>query len=173
MLRAAGVRLAVLNACNSGQRPFMKPLMAQGLPAATDIPGRWSTTPYSAFSSALYGALGVGLSLDEAVTQARLLVLRIGLRDAALHPSQCGVLASSNDWLRFMVYMPTDSAVLFPRPAGPSRTALPVRSRSVPTEATHFNDSSIPLDTPATGPTQHVFSHHDRQQQPGTFQDVL
>jgi hypothetical protein len=47
----------------------------------------------------------VGLSVDEALTYARLFVLQGG---RAFFPC---------DWGRFMAYLPTDSAVLFPRPA--------------------------------------------------------
>ena len=62
LLRAAGARLAVFNACNSGHWNFMRPLMAQGLPAAIGVQGAVRNDAALAFSSALYSALAVGLS---------------------------------------------------------------------------------------------------------------
>jgi hypothetical protein len=55
------------------------------------------------FAEKLYKSLAVGLSLDEAMTYARLYVM-----DPARSHYDC-------DWGRFMAYMPTESAVLFPR----------------------------------------------------------
>ena len=48
----------------------MRPLMAQGLPATIGVQGSELDDAALAFSSALYSALAVGLSLDEAVTRA-------------------------------------------------------------------------------------------------------
>ena len=129
LLRSAGARLAVFNACNSGHWTFMQPMMAQGLPATIGVQGTVLNDAALAFSSALYSALAVGLSLDEAVTRARLTVLRVGLPDVGKHPSQRNVFTSSNDWLRFMVYMPTQEAVLFPRPATKANVAAQSRAR--------------------------------------------
>jgi hypothetical protein len=116
LLRAAGCRLAVFNACNSGHWSFMQPLMAQSLPAAIGVQGTVMNDSALAFAAALYRALAVGLSLDEAVSQGRLAVLGAALREAGVHPSRRKLWVSANDWLRFMVYMPSGDAVLFPRP---------------------------------------------------------
>lgn len=129
LLKSAGAKLAVFNACNSGHWTFMQPLMAQGIPTAIGVQGTVLNDAALAFSSALYSALAVGLSVDEAVTRARLTVLRVGMHDAEKHPSQRGVFTSSNDWLRFMVYMPTQEAVLFPRPATKANVAAQTRAR--------------------------------------------
>ena len=116
VLRTAGVRLAVFNACNSGHWSFMQPLMAQSIPAAIGVQGSVMNDAALAFAAALYQALAVGLSLDEAVSQGRLTVLSLALREPGVHPSKRQLWVSANDWLRFMVYMPSDDAVLFPRP---------------------------------------------------------
>lgn len=122
LLRAAGAQLAVFNACNSGSWRFMQPLVAQSLPAAVGVQGAVSNDAALAFAAALYRALAVGLSLDEAVSQGRLAVLGIALREPGVHPSRRRLWVSANDWLRFMVYMPGGDAVLFPRPDTPANT---------------------------------------------------
>lgn len=105
-LARGGCRLAVFNACNSGFWPFVRPLMRAGVPAVIGVQGLVSNIAALAFAARLYESLAVGLSLDEALNYARLYVL-----DAEDTPYPC-------DWARFMAYMPTDGAVLFPRPAG-------------------------------------------------------
>lgn len=116
-LKVAGTRLAVFNACNSGDWNFARPFMQSALPAFIGVQGSVSNDAALVFSAALYGALAAGLSVDEAVTQARLAVLDLALRDPAEKPaSERRLHISANDWLRFMIYMPTADAVLFPRP---------------------------------------------------------
>ena len=105
MLARANTRLAVFNACNSGLWPFVRPLMRTGIPAVIGIQGLVSNIAALNFAEKLYQSLAVGLSLDEALTYARLYVMQPG---RSYHPC---------DWARFMAYMPVDSAVLFPRPA--------------------------------------------------------
>ena len=62
------------------------------------------------FYQILYRAIALGLSLDEAVTWARLHVLKAG-RD----------LPRENvEWGSFMVYMPVAEAVLIPKPKNPA-----------------------------------------------------
>lgn len=121
-LRAAGARLGVFNACNSGHWRFMQPLMAQGIPAAIGVQGSVLNDAALAFATALYRALAVGLTLDEAVSQGRLAVLDLSLHEPPARGAKRQVFVSANDWLRFMVYMPSDDAVLFPRPATPANT---------------------------------------------------
>jgi hypothetical protein len=94
----------------------MQPLMAQSLPAAIGVQGTVTNDAALAFAAALYRGLAVGLSLDEAVSHGRLAVLAMAIREPGVHPSQRRLWVSANDWLRFMVYMPSGEAVLFPRP---------------------------------------------------------
>jgi len=99
-------RLAVFNACNSGLWPFVKPLMRAGIPAVVGVQGIVGNVASLYFAEKFYQSLAVGLSLDEALTYARLYVMQPG---RSSYPC---------DWGRFMAYMPADSAVLFPRPEG-------------------------------------------------------
>lgn len=103
-LARGGTRLAVFNACNSGLWPFVQPLIRAGIPAVVGIQGLVSNIAALNFAEKFYQSLAVGLSIDEALTYARLYVLQPG---RSYHPC---------DWGRFMAYLPTDSAVLFPRP---------------------------------------------------------
>lgn len=103
-LARGGARLAVFNACNSGFWPFVKPFMRAGLPAVIGVQGLVSNIAALNFAEKLYQSLAVGLSLDEALTFARQYVTE---------PQHS---AYDGDWGRFMAYMPTDAAVLFPRP---------------------------------------------------------
>lgn len=104
-LAAGGTRLAVFNACNSGLWPFVRPLMRAGIPAVVGVQGLVTNIAAMNFAEKLYQSLAVGLSLDEAMTYARLYVMQ---PERSYYPC---------DWGRFMAYMPADSAVLFPRPA--------------------------------------------------------
>ncbi len=131
LLRTAGTRLAVVNACNSGHWSFMQPLMAQGIPAAVGVQGTVMNDSALAFAAALYRALAIGLTLDEAVSQGRLAVLAMSLHEKNVHPSRRRVFASANDWLRFMVYMPSGDAVLFPRPATAANMRAQRKARQV------------------------------------------
>jgi hypothetical protein len=103
-LAAGGTRLAVFNACNSGLWPFVRPLMHAGLPAVVGVQGIVTNIAAMNFAEKFYQSLAVGLSLDEAMTYARLYLMQPG---RSYYPC---------DWGRFMAYMPADSAVLFPRP---------------------------------------------------------
>jgi hypothetical protein len=102
-LLRAGTRLAVFNACNSGFWGFMRPFMRAGIPTVIGVQGSVSNLAALNFAESLYKSLAVGLSLDEALTYARLYVVNPGRSYY-----EC-------DWGRFMAYMPTDTAVLFPR----------------------------------------------------------
>ncbi len=105
LLGRARVRLAVFCACNSGRWPFVRPLLGTGVEAVVGAQGIVSVKAGLAFSSKLYAALAVGLSLDEAVIAARLHVF-----DSGVSPG-----AESCEWGAFMVYLPAAEAVLFPR----------------------------------------------------------
>jgi hypothetical protein len=104
-LQGAGTRLAVFSACNSGRWPFVEPLIRAGLPALVGTQGTVTVRAANAFCEKLYLSLAVGLSLDEAVTWARLHVL-----NGAGFSGE-----TSLEWGAFMVYMPTMEPILFPR----------------------------------------------------------
>jgi hypothetical protein len=90
--------------------------MRAGIPAVIGVQGLVSNYAALNFAESLYRSLAVGLSLDEALTYARLYV-----QEPGRSYYEC-------DWSRFMAYMPTDSAVLFPRTA---RKAIRERQHQV------------------------------------------
>ncbi|MFU2489876.1 CHAT domain-containing protein [Thauera sp. WH-1] len=102
-LVGAGVRLAVFNACNSGDWRFIRPFMHAGVPVVIGVQGVVSNIAALNFAEKLYRSLAVGLSIDEAMTYARLYVS---------DPQHSGY---PGDWGRFMCYMPAETATLFPR----------------------------------------------------------
>ena len=82
-LLRAGVRLAFLNACESGERQAEYPwagvagaMVAQGVPAVVAMQQPVEDSAAVAFSQAFYGSLFGGLSLDEALSVGRLAVVR-------------------------------------------------------------------------------------------------
>jgi hypothetical protein len=103
MLARAGTRLAVFSACNSAHSTFLRPLIESGIPAIVGARDVIYSDAALAFCSTLYQSLAVGLSLDEAVTYARLSVV------------QLKAATGKCDWGRFTVCMNTQQAVLFPR----------------------------------------------------------
>ena len=105
-LKRAGVRCVLLNACNSGFWPVAQPFLRAGVACLVGVQGLVSNLAALHFAERLYRALALGLSVDEAVSWARLHVM-----DDTRSYYPC-------DWGRFMVYMPAESAVLFPRVAG-------------------------------------------------------
>jgi hypothetical protein len=121
-LSRAGTKLAVFNACNSGFWPFVRPFMRAGVPAVVGVQGLVSNIAALNFAEKLYQSLAVGLSLDEALTFARLCVVE---PERSYH--DC-------DWARFMTYMPTESAVLFPRPEGSATRRRQQRVRAERTQ---------------------------------------
>lgn len=106
LLRRAGTRLAVFSACNSGRWGFVRPLILAGVPAIVGTQGIVFVPTTVGFCEKMYATLAVGLSLDEAVTWARLHVLQTNGGE-------------SFDWASFMVYLPATETVLFPRTADP------------------------------------------------------
>lgn len=104
-LRQAGVKVAVFSACNSGRWPFVQPLIQAGLPVIIGTQGPVSVKAANAFCHKLYASLAVGLSLDEAVTWARLYMME---KDES-------PFGESLEWGTFMIYMPVTQAVLFPQ----------------------------------------------------------
>lgn len=112
LLRNAGTTIAVFSACNSGNWQFVGPLLESGLPVVVAAQGGVYVDVAIVFCQQLYSALALGLSLDEAVTWAR------------LHLLEPGVLGESLQWQWgiFKVHMQTPEAVLFPRPRVPRVT---------------------------------------------------
>jgi hypothetical protein len=77
-LRQAGVRVAVLGACETGRRDGVSPwtgiapaLMKQGIPAVLAMQYKVFDSEAIAFSKRFYTALAAGLTLDEAVSLGR------------------------------------------------------------------------------------------------------
>lgn len=104
-LKRAGVSCVLLNACNSGYWPVAQHFMRAGVACLVGVQGLVSNLAALHFAERLYRSLALGLSVDEAVSWARLHVMD---DSRSYYPS---------DWGRFMVYMPAESAVLFPRTA--------------------------------------------------------
>lgn len=102
-LAAAGTRLAVMSACNSGFWTVVKPLLDAGLPAVVGVNGAVLTDSAIEFCAKLYESLAVGLTLDEAAGRARLHIMEWG-RSRGLF-----------DWGLYMVYMPSPEPRLFQR----------------------------------------------------------
>jgi hypothetical protein len=121
-LKRAGTRFVMLNACNSGYWPVARSFLKAGVACMVGVQGEVSTLAALNFSEKVYQSLAVGLSLDEAVTWARLYTTD---EARSYHPT---------DWGRFMVYMPAASSVLFPAAAGieeRQRQARVARSKTV------------------------------------------
>jgi CHAT domain len=106
LLREAGVRLAVFTACNSGRWAFVKPLLDSGIDAVVSARGNVSGPGAIAFGQKLYSSLAVGMSLDEAITWARLHMVEAGFARST----------ASLEWGTFIAYAPTPDTVLLPRP---------------------------------------------------------
>jgi hypothetical protein len=107
-LSAAGVRLAVFNACNSAHYAFVHPFLTQRLPVLIGVSGVVFSDAAIAFSSRFYESLLVGFSVDEAVTHARLqLINSFGGKD------RC-------DWGTYAVYLQSRDGVIFPARHSPA-----------------------------------------------------
>ena len=111
-LQGAGVRLAVLGACESGRHGQDLPwdgvapaLIGRGLPAVVAMQYEIEDGAATAFSGGLYAALAAGLTIDEATYAGRLAVLgRSGADDV--------------EWGVPVLYLRAGDGVLFPRPPG-------------------------------------------------------
>jgi len=105
MLANAQAKLAVFSACNSGRWTFVEPLLRAGVSAVIGTQGQVSVEAAITFCQKLYSYLAHGLSLDEAVTGARLNLVDVS--------SSSG--ANSFEWGTFMVYMPSPGMIVFPQ----------------------------------------------------------
>ncbi|MGM0386606.1 MAG: CHAT domain-containing protein, partial [Actinomycetota bacterium] len=125
MLAGRGVRLAVLTACDVGQRDAVNSwsgvvtaLTRVGIPAVVGMQFPVRDAAAVAFSRAFYRSLAAGQSVDGAVVDGRLAVV-----------ARCG--DASRDWGVPVLYLRPEDGVLFPRgdgsttPATTSRVATP------------------------------------------------
>ena len=123
-LRAAGVRVAVLGACQTGMRDGVNPwggiapaLMRAGIPAALVMQYPVFDRSAVAFTRRLYEALMAGLSLDEAVVAGRLAILNLDR-------------SPSVDWGVPVFYLRSADGVLFPElVADPALTSTREQAR--------------------------------------------
>jgi CHAT domain len=119
LLREAGVRLAVFNACNGGRWSFVEPIIKAGIPAVIGARGYVSSEGAVAFAQKLYSSLAVGMSLDEAMSWTRLHLVEAGFNSGT----------ASLEWGTFMAYAPTADSVLLPRPPSPKVRELQEATR--------------------------------------------
>jgi hypothetical protein len=108
LLRTAHIKLAVFNATDSAQWRFVEPLIRIGIPVLIGAQNFVSVREHIAFAEKFYSSIAIGLSVDEAVSWARLHLMEAGAS------ADLGIGEIS--WGAFVVYMPTREAVLFPRP---------------------------------------------------------
>lgn len=118
-LRRTQTRLVVLSACNSGLWPAVQPLVAAGMPVVIGINGAIASVSTIEFCTRLYEALGIGLTIDEAVGAARRATMEWGARNGLF------------DWGLVMVYAQAADAVLFPRSASAAVTKKQTALRHV------------------------------------------
>jgi hypothetical protein len=127
-LTGVGTRLAVLNACYSGTRTAAYPwsgvasaLTAGGIPAVLAMQFKVEHLAAEAFSRTFYGAVALGLSLDEAVWSGRV---------AMLETSGVDLEAVANvEWGVPVLYSRLPNGALFPERikesgAGPAAEAF-------------------------------------------------
>jgi hypothetical protein len=114
-LRARGVRLAVLGACDTARQDDVNPwtgiagaLVREGIPAVVGMRYGVRDVNAIAFSERFYEQLAAGRSIDTAVVEGRLAVFtRQG--------------AAERDWGVPVLHLRSDQSVLFPPPPGPER----------------------------------------------------
>lgn len=110
LLAAAGVRLAVLGACNSGRRDRVSPwnavapaLLEGGLAAVIAMQYLVQDDAAVAFSKAFYTSLAAGLTIDEAVSSGRRAMANV----ASLNP------LTNLEWVVPVLYLNSADGVLF------------------------------------------------------------
>ena len=108
-LNARGVRLAVLTACEVGQRDaasawagVVTALTHAGIPAVVGMQFRVRDRNAVAFSRAFYRALAAGQSIDAAMTDGRFAIFNLGDDD-------------ERDWGVPVLYLRAEDGVLFPQ----------------------------------------------------------
>jgi esterase/lipase superfamily enzyme len=121
-LTVAGVRVALLGACESGRQDGVSPwtgvsaaLIAGGVPAVVGMQYEVEDAAAIAFNQMCYTSLAAGLSIDEAVSAGRLAMLGNGDDESV-------------EWGVPVLYMRAFDGALFPRlTEGGSATAEKVR----------------------------------------------
>jgi esterase/lipase superfamily enzyme len=121
-LTVAGVRVAVLGACESGRQDGVSPwtgvsaaLIAGGVPAVVGMQYEVKDAAAIAFSQMFYTSLAAGLSIDEAMSAGRLAMLGNGDEESV-------------EWGVPVLYMRAFDGVLFPKlTEGESATAEKIR----------------------------------------------
>jgi hypothetical protein len=108
-LQNAGVRLAVLGACESGRRDGISAwtgvasaLVERGMPAVVAMQYKVDDKRAIAFSQTFYASLASGLSVDEAVSAGRLAILGKSGED-------------DMDWGVPVLYMRSGDGMIFPQ----------------------------------------------------------
>jgi esterase/lipase superfamily enzyme len=111
-LTVAGVRVALLGACESGRQDGVSPwtgvsaaLIAGGVPAVVGMQYEVADAAAIAFSQMFYTSLAAGLSIDEAVSAGRLAILGNGDEESV-------------EWGVPVLHMRAFDGVLFPRLLG-------------------------------------------------------
>jgi hypothetical protein len=119
LLSAAGVRLAVLGACDSGRRsgknPWggIAPVLAQaGIPAVIASQFKIETTNAERLVETVFPRIMSGFSVDEAVSAARGVLFRANQQG---EEPQSGL--KQRDWAALVLYLSAEDGVLFDPPA--------------------------------------------------------
>jgi hypothetical protein len=106
-LRGRDVQLAVLAACESGQRDechaatsVVAAIARAGIPAVVGMQSTLLNRSYVAFGKSFYRTLAKGLPIDQAVSDGRLAILNLGGAD-------------DRDWGVPVLYLQTDADVAF------------------------------------------------------------
>ncbi len=133
-LQAAGVRLAVIGACQTGRRDGVSPwsgvapaLLEAGLGAVVAMQYLVNDDAAVAFSQQFYKTIAAGLSVDEAVWYGRMAMLRVKTIQPELN----------SEWGVPVLYMRSVDGVLFPR----------LNVRPSPTAAQIQNDAEVIIQT--------------------------
>jgi hypothetical protein len=133
-LQAAGVRLAVIGACQTGRRDGVSPwsgvapaLLEAGLGAVVAMQYLVNDDAAVAFSQQFYKTVAAGLSVDEAVWYGRMAMLRVKTIQPELN----------SEWGVPVLYMRSVDGVLFPK----------LNARPSPTAAQIQNDAEVIIQT--------------------------
>lgn len=140
ILKKAGTRLAFFNALNSYQWDFIEPFVRANIPALIGMYDATSIPASILFAQKLYASLAKGLSLDEAVTWARLDLYQTGSEN------NC-------EWGQFVVYMPTSTPVLLARPQQQEITRYQTEARDQRQQTVDAAREKMGGDPPSKPPT--------------------
>lgn len=131
LLAGAGVRLAVLGACNSGRRDKVSPwnavapaLLEGGLAAVIAMQYLVQDDAAVAFSRSFYTSLAAGLTIDETVSAGRRAMTKV----TSLNP------LTNLEWVVPVLYLNSADGVLFPELVereSPTAAAIRVENKMV------------------------------------------